>query len=155
MKYLVGSCSSLVGSEFKYRYTNCLCIEADTDNEAVKIYKENTASYNMRFACCIGIIDDSNQLIIDNFSKRYSSANNLPKAKDGEFYHLVSKLLDEPKKIGAFSLYAPRYVLACSKDEAMEKYAPTIDPRFKHYHLGYLDQEDNFIVANIFDYIES
>ena len=160
MKYVVGKIGSMLGGKFKMRYNNPMCIEADSEQGAVRIYNESTVSSSRlrtlgpTMAKCIGFMDENNQLIIPDYHKKYESGKHLRPLKPGTRNHLVGRLLDEPKKLTDYSFYVLDFIQAVCPEDALEIYLNLYPSKqFKAYVLGYLDENNNFIVPNILDYI--
>ena len=154
MTYVIGRIGTSIGSEFKTRYTRLRCIEADTEEAALNIYNKPTSVNSHFYNRCIGVMNQNSQLLISNFSKKYRSSKEMKPTAPGTYNFIVSKLLEEPDKLSEFSLYVPAIIQAKNADEALSIYNQTYAPsRFKAYVLGYLDENDNFIVPNILDYI--
>ena len=160
MKYVVGKIGSMLGGEYRTRYTNSKCIEADSEEEAVRIYNKHEAlSNSMRtlgpsYAKCIGFLDEKNRLCITEYHVKYLSGKNLRPLKTGTHNYLVSRLLDEPKKLSEYSYYVPEFIQAVCPEDALEIYKNLYpSTQFPAYILGYLDENNTFIVPNILDYI--
>ena len=164
MKYVVGNIGNMLGSDFRIRYTNSKIIEADSEQAALNFYAENIMAlfeehpnFSLKaaigFSRCIGFMN-GDSLLIPNFHMRYGSAKKLEPVTPGMRYHLVSRLLDEPKKLSAFGFYTPEYVQAACPEDALTIYQKKYDStRFKAYVLGYLDENNTFIVPNILDFV--
>lgn len=160
MKYVVGKLGSMLGGEFKIRYTNPQCIEADSENDAVRIYHERLSAqkaYRTLGPClakCIGYLNDKNQLIIKDYHLKYESGKKLRPTQPGTRNHLVSRLLDSPKNLSDYSFYVPEFIQAVCPEDALIVYDSLYpSQQFEAYVLGYLDENNNFIVPNILDYI--
>ena len=65
MKYVVGKVGNMLGGEFKTRYTKPKCIEATSEEEAVRIYNEqeiypnSSRTLGPSLAKCIGFINEN------------------------------------------------------------------------------------------------
>ena len=165
MKYVVGRIGSMLGDEFRVRYTNPKLIEANSENEAIDFYNNNLLRYPegslkfplkaaLDFSRCIGYMDDDGKLLIPNFHMRYESGKKLEPALPGMRYHLVSRLLDEPKELSDFGRYIPMFIQAACPEDALSIYEEKFSSsRFKAYVLGYLDENNTFIVPNILDFV--
>ncbi len=165
MKYVVGKIGSMLGDEFRVRYTNPKPIEANSESEAIDFYNKNyllssdgrpkfSLKAAMEFSRCIGYMDDDGRLLIPNFHVRYESGKKLEPALPGMRYHLVSRLLDEPKELTDFGLYIPMFIQAACPEDALSTYEEKhVTDRFKAYVLGYLDENNTFIVPNIMDFV--
>ena len=160
MKYVVGKVGNMLGGEFKTRYTKPKCIEATSEEEAVRIYNEQEIYSNSSrtlgpsLAKCIGFINEKNQLCIPEYNSKYKSGEKLRPAKQDSFNYLVSRLLDEPKKLTEYSFYVPEFIQAVCSEDALTIYQSLYPSRqFPAYVLGYLDENNTFIVPNIMDYI--
>ncbi len=161
MKYVVGKLGNMLGGEFKIRYTKAKCIEATSEEEAVRIYNEREIrSESLRtsgpsLAKCIGFMDEKNQLCIPEYHLKYQSGKKLRPIKPGTFNYLVSKLLDEPNKLSDYSYYIPEFIQAVSPEDALSIYKCFYpSTQFPAYVLGYLDENNTFIVPNILDYLD-
>jgi len=154
MKYVVGRTSRLLGNEFNTRYTNCKCIDADSEASAIAQYGDYSYS-QIHPLTCIGMVDENNSLIIYDYSKKYRIVHPLPLASSKEHHYLVSKLLHKPKNLSVFSFYIPKFIRAKSANEAIQLYAASsVDSNFEICCLGYLDTNDTFTIPNVFDFIE-
>ncbi len=160
MKYVVGKTGSMLGGDFRMRYTNPKCIEAVSENDAVRIYNACTESNNHirtlgpSLAKCIGFMDENDQLIITDYPLKYESGKKLRPTPPSTRNHLVSRLLDPPKELTDYSFYVPEFIQAVCPEDALEIYQSLYPSKqFKAYVLGYLDENNNFIVPNILDYI--
>ncbi len=160
MKYVVGKIGNMLGGEFKTRYTHPKYIEADSEKEAVRIYNEQEIYSNSArtlgpsLAKCIGFIDEKNQLCIPEYHLKYQSGKKLRPHKPGAFNYLVSRLLDEPKKLTEYSFYVTEFIQAVCPEDALTIYQSLYPShQFPAYVLGYLDENNTFIVPNIMDYI--
>lgn len=157
MKYVVGKIGSMLGGKFKMRYSCLKCIEADSEKDAIRIYNECSTplrTLGPSLAACIGFMDENDQLIIPDYHLKYESGKNLPTPQPGIQNHLVGRLLDEPKELTNYSFYVLEFIQAACPEDALEIYLNLYPSKqFKAYVLGYLDENNNFIVPNILDYI--
>ncbi|MBR6688855.1 MAG: hypothetical protein IKL68_02435 [Clostridia bacterium] len=160
MKYVVGRIGNMLGGPFKIRYSNAKCIEADSEKEAVDIYNSHTESsissrtLGPTLAKCIGFMDEKEQLIIPDYHLKYESGKHLRPPQPGTRNHLVSRLLDPPTEITDYSFYVLDFIQAVCPKDALEIYQGLYPSKsFKAYVLGYLDENNNFIVPNILDYM--
>lgn len=153
MKYLIGTTQILLGGEFKTRYFDCKCIEAESIEEGIEKYILLYPNSELT-ARCVGVIDEEDRLIIPDYTSKYISGTTLIPTSHGIFYHLVSKFLDEPPMLTAYCLYLPMFVRAASKDSAIAAYDSNVETqKFPTYYIGYLDEYGTFIVPDIFRFI--
>ena len=160
MKYVVGKLGNMLGGEFKTRYTRPKCIEANSEEEAIRIYNEQEAptrslrTLGPSLAKCIGILDEKEQLLIPEYHLKYSSGKKLRPTTPGAFNYLVSRLLDKPNELTEYSFYVPEFIQAVCPEDALSIYEHFYSStQFPAYVLGYLDENNTFIVPNIMDYI--
>ena len=160
MTYVVGKIGNMLGGTFRTRYTKPKCIEADSETEAIRIYNEqenysqSTKTIGPTLAKCIGFIDEKNQLQIHKYHLKYKSGQNLRPCKPNTLNYLVCRLLDEPKKLTEYSYYVPEFIQAVCPEDALDIYKSFYPSKqFPACVLGYLDENNTFIVPNIMDYI--
>lgn len=154
MKYLIGKINISPSGSFRITFSNSKCIEANSKEEAIRKFSSKSPNVSNYLVKIIGTVDENNQLIITNFSKKYDSACFIQIVPQGVKNFLVSRLLDEPSQLGDYSLYIPKFVQARTAEEALNIYnMHTLPSKFKTYVLGYADENDTFIVPNISDYI--
>ena len=155
MKYVIGKLSLALSGEFRTRYTCPKCIEAASEEEALAIYNKDVLPTHYYYAKCIGILEDDGSVKIYNYSKKFKSGETLSPAPTGTYNHLVSRLLEEPKSITEFSLYCPKFIQAACPEDALSIYNSFHNSdRFKAYILGYVDENDSFVIPNIMDYVK-
>lgn len=153
MKFAVGTLCNMLGDGFKYRFTNVRIIEADYEKEALTLYGKDPHNYHM-YIKCLGTVTSDFDLHIKNFTMEYPSGKLLRKTPIGLTNYLVTRLLEEPKKLTPYSLYMPQYIQALSKEDALEVYKNLYkSSQFEARVIGHVDKNGTLIVYNLLDYI--
>ena len=155
MTYAVGIIGSMLGDSFKYRYSQVKLIQASSKEAAIDTYRELYDPTYKAFVRCIGPVGSNNALFIPHFSDLYPSGKTLPVPREATNYYLVTRLTDSIENISDYSFYINEFIPATCAEEAIAIYSTRYDTsRFKAYCLGYLDEDDTFIVPNILDYVK-
>ena len=153
MKFAVGKIGNMLGDGFKYRFSDVKIIEATKESEALTLYDKNYGDTHA-YIKCIGTVNSDFDLLIPNFVSKYPSGKLLEKPPIGTTNYLVTRFLEEPKKLTLYSLYFPQYIQAVCKEDALEIYTNLYkSTQFKAYVIGHVDETGTLIVYNILNYI--